>query len=496
MATLTKRVFAKPSRFTMLYRSIYPDRDETALSAFLTANLGKNALIDEDVYELYDKYSAEKFDLQDQGYITKIHPLELWLVGYLAQHPKATREEVIAASYEQRQDVYRWLFKNHRKYAQQRRIMTMLEEEAFKEIHSAWKRVGYPFDALTPSYATSIGASGDRPAALAELTGILLNDGVRLPAVRFESLHYAQGTPYETLMNKTPDQGQRIFAPEIAKVARGAMIGVVTAGTAGRLNGIYTDAQGKPLSVGGKTGTGDHRKQVWGAGGRLIESKFISRAATFTFFLGDHFFGVMTAYIEGDNAGLYHFTSSLPVQIIKFLKPVLSPLINNTEPPKEIIKPVANVIIAENIKPVIKVVETKNLKPVALVTETKKSLPDPKLATPKVVIKPLVEKVVPVAAVTPKINKPGNETAVVKITKPLVVKTPPAVTKPVTEKVIAKVATKPPVKVTTTEIIKPLAKETVPKNTKPPVNEKVTLTDKNDSATRYYKYPTLPKLTQ
>ncbi len=251
-------------------------------------------------------------------------------MGYLAQHPKATREEVIAASYEQRLAVYRWLFKNHRKYAQQRRIMTMLEDEAFNEIHGAWQRVGYPFEELTPSYATAIGASGDRPAALAELTGILLNDGIRLPVVRFDSLHYAQGTPYETIMNKAPDQGQRIFAPEIARVARGAMIGVVEGGTAGRLKGIYTDPGGQPLSVGGKTGTGDHQKQVWGPGGRLLESKFISRAATFTFFLGERFFGVITAYVEGENSGLYHFTSSLPVQIIKFLEPTLAPLVNKT----------------------------------------------------------------------------------------------------------------------------------------------------------------------
>ena len=81
--------------------------------------------------------------------------------------------------------------------------------------------------------------------------------------MRFESLHYAQGTPYETILNKAPDQGERIFAPEIAKVARGAMVGVVEGGTASRLNGVYSDAQGKLLSVGGKTGTGDHRKQVW-----------------------------------------------------------------------------------------------------------------------------------------------------------------------------------------------------------------------------------------
>jgi len=432
---LTKRVFAKPSRLTMLYRAVYPDHDEMALIAYLNAHLGKTALANEDIYDLYDKYSVEKFNLQDQGYITKIHPLELWLVGYLAQHPKATREEVIKASVEQRQDVYRWLFKNHKKIAQQRRIMTLLEEEAFKEIHLAWKRVGYPFGALTPSYATAIGASGDRPAALAELTGILLNDGIKLPVVRFESLHYAQGTPYETLLHKAPDQGQRIFAPEIARVSRGALIGVVEDGTAVRLNGIYTDAEGKRLSVGGKTGTGDHRKQIWGTGGRLIESKFISRAATFTFFLGDRFFGVMTAYVEGDNAGQYHFTSSLPVQIVKFLKPTLSPLINNTLPGNEMTKPLVKAVIAENVKPVIKIKNTKSVKSVTKVKNTK--------------------KVKPLAKIT-----------VVNNIKPLAKETTAKVTKPLT------------------------------KNIKQPVNEKVTTTDKNDSRTRYYKYPTTPKQPQ
>ncbi len=74
-----------------------------------------------------------------------------------------------------------------------------------------------------------------------------------------------------------------------------------------------------------------------GEKGRLIESKFISRAATFVFFLGDRFFGVITAYVAGANAEQYHFTSSLPVQIIKFLQPTLSPLINK-KPLQEDIK--------------------------------------------------------------------------------------------------------------------------------------------------------------
>ncbi len=328
MDLLTQRVFAKPSRLTMLYEAIYPDADVKALSHYLNEHLSASSLAAEDIDQLFYKYSPSNFDLQDQGYITKVHPLELWLVSYLVKHPDATKTEVITASAEQRLNVYRWLFKGSRKVAQQRRIMTLLEDEAFKQIHTAWDRLGYPFSSLTPSYATSIGASGDRPAALAELMGILRNDGAKLSTVRFDDLHFAQGTPYETVLDKSAEQGQQVLAPEIAKVARGALIGVVEAGTAGRLKGIYKDAAGKPLSVGGKTGTGDHRREIWGSGGRLIDSVFVSRAATFTFFLGERFFGVMTAYVAGANAESYHFTSSLPVQIIKFLEPTLAPLVN------------------------------------------------------------------------------------------------------------------------------------------------------------------------
>jgi hypothetical protein len=34
--------------------------------------------------------------------------------------------------------------------------------------------------------------------------------------------------------------------------------------------------------------------------------------------------------VAGPNAEQYHFTSSLPVQIVKFLEPTLSPLVNRT----------------------------------------------------------------------------------------------------------------------------------------------------------------------
>ncbi|MGR9114512.1 MAG: transglycosylase domain-containing protein [Gammaproteobacteria bacterium] len=330
---LTRRVKAKSSRLTMLYQSIYPNRDINDLSHYLTKLLPATKLADADFDKLHSKYTTVNFDLQDQGYITKLHPLELWLVRYLAQFPDATRQEVLSASVEPRQNVYRWLFKSRRKSAQKRRILTLLEMEAFKEIHKAWERLGYPFKRLTPSYATALGASGDRPAALAELIGILQNDGERLPLVRFESLHFAKNTPYETLLDRQSRPGQHVLAPEIAKVARQALVGVVENGTAIRLRSIYADPEGNPIIAGGKTGTGDHRREIWDEKGRLIKSTFISRAATFAFFLGDRFFGVMTAYVAGPNAENYHFTSSLPVQIVKSLAPTLSPLLNRSIAP-------------------------------------------------------------------------------------------------------------------------------------------------------------------
>ncbi len=231
----------------------------------------------------------------------------------------------MAASTNERQEVYRWLFKSGRKYAQNKRIQSLLELEAFSEVHQFWKRLGYPFETLTPSYASAIGAAGDRPAALATLMGILLNDGVLYPSMRFDSFHFAAGTPYETRLALPTVQGTRLLPSEVAAAARSALIDVVEQGTARRLRGVYQRPDRQPLQVGGKTGTGDHRYESYGAYGRLTGSRVVSRAATFVFFLGDRFFGVVTAYVTGPEAARYQFTSALPVQVLKSLAPILTP---------------------------------------------------------------------------------------------------------------------------------------------------------------------------
>ena len=49
----------------------------------------------------------------------------------------------------------------------------------------------------------------------------------------------------------------------------------------------------------------------------------MSRTGTFVFYIGNRYFGVCTAYVGGDKAGGYAFTSALPVTALKLLAPTL-----------------------------------------------------------------------------------------------------------------------------------------------------------------------------
>ncbi|MBI1790645.1 MAG: transglycosylase domain-containing protein [Acidobacteria bacterium] len=263
----------------------------------------------------------ERWSLNDRGYLARVHPLELWLVEYLGRHPEATLEEVYRASAAERQEVYQWLFRNRNKHGQDVRIQTMLEVDAFERIHRSWKRAGFPFPSLVPSYATAIGSSGDKPAALAELMGILLNDGVRNPSQRIRQIHFAEGTPFETILSRQPGAGERVMDPAIARKVRQELIGVVDKGTARRASGTIRLGDGRTVAIGGKTGTGDNRVES------SVQSRVINRTATFVFFIGDRFFGTVTAYVPGQQAEDYKFTSALAVQVFRHLLPSLLPLV-------------------------------------------------------------------------------------------------------------------------------------------------------------------------
>ena len=317
-----------PVRLAVIYRTWAPEAPFERFNEFLDRQPVAAGLSEPARRTLYERYATERFPLSDRGYLAGVHPLELVVAAHLARQPAATLTEVLDASRADRQEVYRWLMRTRSTQGQDTRIVSMLEGDAFAQIHRGWKRVGFPFDSLVPSYATALGSSGDRPAALAELAGILVNDGVRLPSVQVEGLHFAAGTPWETVLRRQPAAGERVLPAEVAAVARQAMARVVEEGTARRIKGALLAPDGTALVVGGKTGTGDNRLDQHGARGALIGSRAVNRTATFVFFIGDRFFGTLTAYVPGSQAQAYRFTSALPVQILKSLAPQLQTTLN------------------------------------------------------------------------------------------------------------------------------------------------------------------------
>jgi membrane peptidoglycan carboxypeptidase len=316
-----------PRRLATAYLTLIPKASAEEYRTFMREQMGDSLYPTKILDQLYTSHFKEKLGLADLGYIAGVHPLELWLVGYLREHPDANWTEVKTASRDQIQETYQWLFKTRHKNAQDSRIKSIMEMEAFMDIHRAWQRLGYPFGSLVPSYATAIGCSADRPNALAELVGTLLNDGNHYGSVLIDRLRFANGTPYETNFLRSDTTFKKLLAPEICKTLRLAMLDIVEHGTAVRGYKAFPLPGGGYIPLGGKTGTGDQRFETVGKGGQILESRTVNRTATFVFFLGDRFFGTLTCHVHGDVAKEYGFTSSLPVQILKMLRPSLMPLI-------------------------------------------------------------------------------------------------------------------------------------------------------------------------
>jgi membrane peptidoglycan carboxypeptidase len=325
---LAAQAHRSPRRLIVMFRSVRPDASVADMREFLTRRI-HDVPTEESAAELYARYGIDKFSLGNRGYLAGVNPLELWLVGYLQTHPSATRSEVVAASAAERQQAYDWLFRTGATHKQDVRIKGLVEEQAFDRLLQDWKRQGYVFNHLVPSLATAIGSSGDRPDALATLMGIILNGGVRQPTTDVERVHFAAGTPYDTDLAFHPAVPERVMSEEVAATLVRALAGVVDAGTAVRVRGVFVGTDGRPLPIGGKTGTGDNRFESFGRGHRLIESRPVDRTATFVFFLGDRLYGTVTAYVAGPEAGDYHFTSALAVTLLKVLEPELRPLVGS-----------------------------------------------------------------------------------------------------------------------------------------------------------------------
>ena len=297
---------------------------EEALGRWLSSRVGPRS--PEELRRLTKAYGNPQLTVADFGFLLNRHPLDVWCAGEVVGKPGITWNELLSRSEGPRRIASAWLFKTRNRHAQDLRLRTRIEQDVFARMTPSWRRLGFPFERLVPSLATAIGSSSDRPDALAELMGIILNDGVRLPTIDARKLRFASGTPYETILEPAPRSGERVMSVAAARILRSVLAGVVKEGTARRAAGAFVDAAGRTTELGGKTGSGDNRYKTFARGGGVIASRPVSRTAAFVFYIGDRYFGVITTSVTGKEAGSYGFTSTLPVALLKLLAPSIEQL--------------------------------------------------------------------------------------------------------------------------------------------------------------------------
>jgi membrane peptidoglycan carboxypeptidase len=145
-----------------------------------------------------------------------------------------------------------------------------------------------------------------------------------VPSLRVTRLHFAAGTPYDTEFTPAADGGEQVMDVEVAHALRGVLADVVQKGTARRVAGAFVSPDGAAVIAGGKTGSGDNRYKTFTKYGGVTSSRAVNRTATFVFYIGDRYFGVLTAFVPGRDAGSYEFTSSLPLSVLKLAAPVIN----------------------------------------------------------------------------------------------------------------------------------------------------------------------------
>jgi len=278
----------------------------------------------DEVPRLYRAYSNPSLNLADFGYLLSLHPLKVWCAGELMKKPEMTWDELWGRSAAARRISYAWLFQPRNRRAQDLRLRIRMEKDAFARMTPYWQRLGFPFELLVPSYATAIGTSSDRPLALADLMGIIVNNGMRRPTLSLTKLRFASGTPYETVLEPKGNSGYRVMEPEVARALQDVLAQVVEVGTASRLRGAFTWPDGTLVRVGGKTGSGDNRYKTFNRYGHETSSRVMNRTASFVFYIGDRYYGVITALVSGRQAGSFSFTSALPVTVVKMFAPAIN----------------------------------------------------------------------------------------------------------------------------------------------------------------------------
>ena len=218
--------------------------------------------------------TARPLSLADRGYVARVHPLELWLVGYLRAPSRARRwPRRSRRAPRERQEVYGWLFKTRHKSAQDRRIRAAARERRLRGDPRAVAAAGLPLrgaDAVLRDRARRLG----RPAGGAGRADGHHRQRRRAPADA--ARRCAALRPRHAV--RDPARAPRRAEPSACCHAEVAAGRAPRAGRRGR--GRHRAApegrassrrDGSEIAIGGKTGTGDHRFDSASApAGRLI----------------------------------------------------------------------------------------------------------------------------------------------------------------------------------------------------------------------------------
>jgi membrane peptidoglycan carboxypeptidase len=337
---IQKKRTLTPDHLAIIHTTLYPDKTHTNFQHFVEDLREKDLVNFDEInnYEaLHSKYSSERFDLNDRGYVTGLNPMSLWVAQRLIHNPDEPWSTTRLAATDIIKDSYGWLLntdantpkKEERILKKQnRRILVMLEKDAFEIIHSSWKKQGFPFNAMVPSLASALGSSADTPSASSELIGIIINNGKRTPITSFSEIRLAEDTPYEQHFEQQKSSSEQVIAPEVAAIALKTIQGVVEHGTArGAYNSVKL-SDGRVLTVGGKTGTGDNEKRVRNNETGKLETVKKDRTAIFIFSIGEHHFGAITASVLNEKADDHGFTSSMATAVFRRVAPLLTEVLD------------------------------------------------------------------------------------------------------------------------------------------------------------------------
>ncbi len=222
--------------------------------------------------------------------------------------PARRGTQALEASTDVRQQVYSWLFKGNMLQAgRAHQDPARRAGQLSGRVLDNWRALGYPFGHLVPSLGTRAGCLR-RPAGCARradghhpqrrCSSCPASRSSRLPLPRYAVRNDA-GAQRRSGARHGPRRGGADPAPRM-------LTGVVDDGTASRLHGAYLTADGSALPVGGKTAPGT----TVSTGSRLAAGLSASRAIEphprpSIFFLGDRYFGTVTAYVPGPESGAF-----------------------------------------------------------------------------------------------------------------------------------------------------------------------------------------------